>query len=123
MIINEVKRQEPIRDRSFRFAVDIVKFCTFLRELKHFELANQLIKSGTSIGANLREAFNGFSKKDYLYKISIAQKEADETVYWLEIIGEILVENREQKRLLNESNQLLKIIRTMSLNAQQKETQ
>jgi four helix bundle protein len=66
----------------------------------------------------LREAVNGYSKKDFIYKVSIAQKEADETIYWLEIINEILVDEPIPVQLLNESRQLLKIIRTISMNAQ-----
>jgi four helix bundle protein len=108
----------PIKERSFKFAVEVVKFCIYLKEIRQYELSNQLIRSGTSIGANLREAVNGYSKKDFIYKVSIAQKEADETIYWLEIINEILVDEPIPVQLLNESRQLLKIIRTISMNAQ-----
>jgi four helix bundle protein len=108
----------PIKERSFKFAVEIVKFCIYLKEIRQYELSNQLIRSGTSIGANLREAVNGYSKKDFIYKVSIAQKEADETIYWLEIINEIIVDDPIPSQLLNESRQLLKIIRTISMNAQ-----
>ena len=108
----------PIKERSFKFAVEIVKFCIYLKEIRQYELSNQLIRSGTSIGANLREAVNGYSKKDFIYKVSIAQKEADETIYWLEIINEIMVDDPIPSQLLNESRQLLKIIRTISMNAQ-----
>jgi four helix bundle protein len=105
-----------IQERTFNFAVDIVKLCSELRDNREFELSNQLIRSGTSIGANVREAFNGFSDKDYLFKLSIAQKEADETIYWLEIINKYLGETKLRVKLLDESKQILKIIRTMILN-------
>lgn len=85
--------------------------------MKHFEIANQLIRAGTSIGANIREANNGFSKKDFIFKMSIAQKEADETIYWLEIINEIENNNERGIYLLKEANELLKIIRSISINA------
>jgi four helix bundle protein len=111
------KKNLSIKDRSFKFAVEVVKYCQMLRAMKEFELSNQLIRSGTSIGANIREAFNGFSSKDYLYKLSLAQKEADETIYWLEIINEVSGESQETNHLLNESNQMLKIIKTMILNS------
>jgi len=116
MITYQNKSQLPIKERSFKFAVEIVKFCTYLKENRHYEISNQLIRSGTSIGANLREASNGYSKKDFIYKVSIAQKEADETIYWLEILNEILNEN-EIDLLLNEAIQLLKIIKTIKMNA------
>lgn len=55
-------------------------------ERKEFEVSNQLVRSGTSIGANVREAINAQSTADFIHKLSIAQKEADETVYWLELL-------------------------------------
>ena len=116
MITYQNKSQLPIKDRSFKFAVDIVKFCTRLKELRQYEISNQLIRSGTSIGANLREASNGHTKKDFIYKISIAQKEADETIYWLEILNEVMNES-EVEPLRNEATQLLKIIKTIKMNA------
>lgn len=60
-------KPEPIKVRSFRFAVAIVRYCRALRLEHEYEIANQLIRSGTSIGANIREANNGFSKRDYYY--------------------------------------------------------
>ena len=116
MITYQNKSQLPIKDRSFKFAVEIVKFCNRLKELRQYEISNQLIRSGTSIGANLREASNGYSKKDFIYKISIAQKEADETIYWLEILNEVMNES-EVDPLKNEATQLLKIIKTIKMNA------
>jgi four helix bundle protein len=116
MITYQNKSQLPIKERSFKFAVEIVKFCNYLKENRQYEISNQLIRSGTSIGANLREASNGYSKKDFIYKVSIAQKEADETIYWLEILNEILNE-KEIDKLLNEALQLLKIIKTIKMNA------
>ena len=112
-----------IKDRTFYFAIEIVRLCSELREKKEFELSNQLIRSGTSIGANIREAFNGYSDKDYLFKLSIAQKEADETIYWLEIINTYMGENRNRIKLLDESKQILRIIRTMILNKKAKMNQ
>ena len=117
-----LKNHMPIKDRSFEFAVGIVKLCSQLREVKEFELSNQLIRSGTSVGANIREAFNAYSNKDYLYKLSIAQKEVAETIYWLEIINAHLGgESKTRNSLSSESQQLLKIIRTMILNNKKKQ--
>ena len=78
--------ESPIRIKSFQFACEIVKYCDSLKENRDFELASQLIRSGTSIGANTREAQRGVSKKDFKHKFGIALKEADETKYWLEIL-------------------------------------
>lgn len=76
----------PIRIKSFQFACEIVHFTDRLKQNKDFELASQILKSGTSIGANTREAQRGVSTKDFKNKFGIALKEADETKYWLEIL-------------------------------------
>lgn len=78
--------ESPIRVKSFSFAVDIVNFTKTLRADKEYELASQLLRSGTSIGANVREAQRGVSLKDFKNKFGIALKEAEETQYWLELI-------------------------------------
>lgn len=66
--------ESPIRVKSFHFACEIVKYCKTFKKNKHFEIASQLIKSGTSIGANVREAQRGVSKKDFENKLGIALK-------------------------------------------------
>jgi len=78
-----------ITDRSFEFALRIVKFCRYLDDERkvHRALTNQLIRSGTSIGANVEEAQSGQSRADFLSKMSIACKEARETLYWLRLIS------------------------------------
>ena len=76
-------KQNPIVDKSFQFAVEIVEFCDLLYENKKYVIAQQLLKSGTSIGANIREAQNAEIKADFIHKMKIAAKEADETEYWL----------------------------------------
>ncbi len=68
--------ESPIRIKSFQFACEIVLYCDTLKENKDFELASQLIRSGTSIGANTREAQRGVSLKDFKNKFGIALKEA-----------------------------------------------
>lgn len=75
-----------IVDLSFNFAVQIVKFCDVLVADSKFVIANQLIKSGTSVGANVREAKGAESRKDFIHKLRISYKEAEETAYWLELL-------------------------------------
>lgn len=82
----------PIRIKSFEFACDIVHFSRILKEKREYEIASQLLKSGTSIGANVREAQRGVSTKDFKNKFGIALKEADETEYWLEVIEKTTME-------------------------------
>lgn len=69
--------------KSFEFALQIIAFAEILETNRKFVLANQILKSGTSIGANIREAQNAESKADFIHKMKIAAKEADETEYWL----------------------------------------
>ena len=76
-------RENVIVNLSFEFALDIVKLSEQLEEEKKYVIARQLLKSGTSIGANVREAQNAESKADFIHKLKIAAKEADETEYWL----------------------------------------
>ncbi len=70
-------------DLSFKFALNIISFIENLEQERKFVVANQLLKSGTSIGANVREAQNGESKSDFIHKMKIAAKEANEAEYWL----------------------------------------
>ncbi|WP_338791327.1 four helix bundle protein [Bernardetia sp. MNP-M8] len=79
----------PVRDKSFKLAVRIVKLYKFLvEEKKEYTLSKQLLRSGTSIGAMVREAEHAETKKDFVHKMSIAQKESNETLYWLELLRE-----------------------------------
>ena len=78
-----------IEEKSFRFAVRIVRLCKHLREnKKDYILSKQLLRSGTSIGANVVEAQQGQSRADFVSKLSIALKEAVETDYWLRLLKE-----------------------------------
>ena len=77
------KSGNEILDVTFEFALAIIEFAEILENNRKFIIANQLLKSGTSIGANTREAQNAESKADFIHKMKIAAKEADETEYWL----------------------------------------
>lgn len=70
---------------SFELALDVVAFSEMIREQKRFEMASQIFRSGTSIGANIREAQNAESKRDFIHKFKISAKEADELEYWLKL--------------------------------------
>ena len=72
-----------IVDMSLEFALKIISFTESLEQSKKFAIANQLLRSGTSIGANIREAQNCESKADFIHKFKISAKEAEETEYWL----------------------------------------
>ena len=78
-------KENLIVDLTLSFALEIIEFCEILEEKRKFVIANQLLKSGTSIGANVNEAQNAESKADFIHKLKIAAKEADETTYWLKL--------------------------------------
>jgi len=79
----ELFDKNPLLKLSFDFSLMVIEYCEQLEKNKQFVLARQLLKSGTSIGANSMEAQNAESKADFIHKIRIAAKEAEETQYWL----------------------------------------
>ena len=81
--MSEEFKDNKIINLTFDFALKIIDFCDELEKKRKFALANQLFRSGTSIGANIREAQNAESKVDFIHKFKISAKEAEETEYWL----------------------------------------
>ncbi len=82
-------RENAIESKSKAFAIRIVRLYQFLSaEKREYVLSKQLLRAGTSIGANVREAIQGFSKNDFVFKMSLALKECSETCYWLELLHE-----------------------------------
>ncbi|GAA4068948.1 four helix bundle protein [Flavobacterium cheonanense] len=75
--------ENVILNKSIDFSLEIITFCELLEEKRKYVIANQLIKSGTSIGANIHEAQNAESRADFIHKMKIAAKEIEETKYWL----------------------------------------
>lgn len=76
-------KENIIINLTFEFALDIIEFSENLRESKKFEMSSQIFRSGTSIGANIRETQNAESKADFIHKFKISAKEADELQFWL----------------------------------------
>lgn len=79
-------RENIIKNKSFAFALRVVKLYKYLQDKKEFVLSKQVLRSGTSVGAMVREAEHAESKADFIHKMAIAQKEANETMYWLELL-------------------------------------
>ncbi|MFT5969595.1 MAG: four helix bundle protein [Flavobacteriales bacterium] len=102
----------PIKDKSFEFAITIVETYKFLvQEKKEYILSKQVLRSGTSIGAQVSEATYAQSKKDFIHKMSIAQKEASETVYWIKLLFQTdYFDAKQYDLLLYKSEELLKIL-------------
>ncbi len=99
------------KQKSYAFALGIVHLCARLKEQKHFEIASQLLRCGTSIGANVEEALAGCSRKEFAAKMSIASKEAREANYWLRFpMDARIVIDEEASGLLQQSEERLKIL-------------
>jgi four helix bundle protein len=113
------RKENVIMQLTLNFALDVIRYSEKLQEEKKFVIANQLLKSGTSIGANIREAQNAESKSDFVHKFKIAAKEVEETFYWLELCA--LSENYPpidnlKDQLENISRIINKIIITSKVN-------
>ena len=107
-----------ITQRTRQFALRIIKLCQFLDNQSSITrtLAQQLLRSGTSIGANIEESQSAESTSDFIHKLSISLKEARETRYWLLLLSESeLVKNSRLQPLLNELEELIKIISSIIL--------
>ncbi len=78
-----IKRENVVVEKSIDFALMVIEFCELLEKKRKFVIANQLLKAGTSIGANIHEAQNAESIVDFIHKMKIALKELEETKYWL----------------------------------------
>lgn len=114
-----------LEKRTLDFAIEIVKSCMLLRQQNiPNALITQLLKAGTSIGGNYREANRAESKSDFIHKIAISEKEASETEYWLEVLnGSKLLDAKTSAsltKLLKEAKELLAIFNSISKNSKKK---
>jgi len=107
-----LKKYNLIVDKSKAFAIRIVKLYKHLCDTKHeYILSKQILRSGTSIGANVKEAIRGFSTPDFAYKMSIALKEASETEYWLELLHETgYISDIEFNSIYPDCNEVISIL-------------
>jgi len=100
-----------IKQKSYDFALRIIELCRALKNNKHYEISTQLLRSGTSIGANVEEALAGQSRKDFFAKMSIASKEARETNYWLRLINDAeILDEKQSRNLIVDSQELVKML-------------
>ncbi|MEE0957018.1 MAG: four helix bundle protein [Ruminococcus sp.] len=106
-----MNNQNIIVEKSKRFALRIIKLYKYLCERNEYVLSKQVLKSGTSIGANVKEAVRGQSKADFYSKMNIALKESSETEYWLELLVESDYISREAfDDIYNDCQELIKIL-------------
>ena len=107
-----MKTGNVIQDKSYAFAVKIVKICrSIMDEKKEFVLSKQMLRSGTAIGALVEEAIGGQTDKDFFSKMTIAYKEARETKYWIRLLNDSgLLEEVAALDLINDVEELLRIM-------------
>ena len=119
-----MKSENVIVDKSKAFAVRIIRMYQHMcKEKQEYVLSKQVLRSGTSIGANVKEAIRGQSKQDFVFKLNIALKEASETEYWLELLHETdYLSDVQFKSIHDECVELIKIL-TSIINSSKKEVQ
>lgn len=108
----KIKSESIIAGKAYAFALEIINIYKYLiSEKKEYVLSKQLLRSGTSIGANVHEAISGQSKRDFVHKLSIALKEAKETQYWLNLLKDSDYINQELfKGVSKNCSELIKIL-------------
>jgi len=107
-----MKPSNIVQEKSFAFAIRIVElYKVLVEEKKEFVLSKQVLRSGTSIGANIEESIGGQSKKDFLSKISISYKEARECIYWIKLLQATdFIDNEHAESLLFDAEEICKIL-------------
>lgn len=114
-----MKENNIILTKSFDFALRIVDLYKQLKNNNEYVISKQLLRCGTSIGANVEEATAGQSKKDFITKMAIASKEARETKYWLRIIKESKIIDKDLKNYLSEVEELIRILTSIVKTSQE----
>ena len=109
-------------EKSFSFAIQIVTVYKILtQEYKEYVLSKQLLRSGTAIGALIREAQNAESKADFVHKLAISQKECDETIYWIDLLNATNYLKESDYKLLHDgASELLRILRSSIITTKQR---
>ncbi|MBI4656502.1 MAG: four helix bundle protein [Elusimicrobia bacterium] len=106
-----MEEKNIVREKTYDFALKIIRFYKDLLEKNEFVLSKQLVRCGTSIGANVEEALAGQSRKDFLSKMSIASKEARECNYWLRLMRDgKYIEGENLQDFIDKSDELIKIL-------------
>ncbi|NLN96358.1 MAG: four helix bundle protein [Bacteroidales bacterium] len=114
-------KENVVKDKSFAFAVRIINLYKILtQEKKEYVMSKQLLRSGTSVGANIEEAIGGISKKDFRAKMSISYKEIRETTYWLRLLQATdYLEKQDFDSLFNDADELGKLLYTIIKSSKQ----
>lgn len=105
-----MKKENVIQEKSFQFALKVIGLYKILTAQKEFIISKQLLRSATSIGANVQESTAAYSRKDFIHKLSISSKETRETNYWLMLLDESDLVEVELKEYLNDVDELIRIL-------------
>lgn len=115
---NDYDKDNVVLNKSFDFALEIIELYKILKSKNEFVISKQLLRSGTSIGANVEEATAAQSKKDFATKMAIASKEARETRYWLRLLNKSKLVDFDYNNYLNKIDELIRIITSIVKTAQ-----
>jgi four helix bundle protein len=112
LLINKNMKENLLKDKSFKIAIRIVNLYKYLcKDKMEFVLSKQILRSGTSVGAMIREAEYAESKNDFVHKMAIAQKECNETIYWLELLQATeYISNTEFESINTDAIEIIKLI-------------
>lgn len=114
-----MEKPNIIREKTYQFAIDIIQLYKKMQYQNEYVISRQIVRSGTSIGANVEEATAAQSKKDFVAKMSISSKEARETNYWLRLIRDTsIVDSGDLAELLKKSEEIIKILTSIIKTAQ-----
>lgn len=116
-----MKKPNVIKDKSFAFALRVVKLNKLLVDKKEFILSKQLLRSGTAVGALVREAEHAESTADFIHKMAIAQKEANESEYWLDLLFQSgLIDAAQYNSIIMDIQELNKILASIIITSKEK---
>ncbi len=115
-------RENVIKTKTYQLSVDVVLAYKKLKSIhRETDLFKQLLRSGTSIAANVREAVSAESEKDFIHKLSISRKETNETIFWLDLLKDTFYIDEElYRKLIDQANQVLKILTSIILTTKKK---
>ena len=118
-----MKTQGVLYDKSKQFALGVIALCNELREKGEYIMSKQILKSGTSIGANYCEAVCAESPQDFIHKVSISIKEANETSFWLDLLHDSnYVDNEKYTQMSNQVEELFKMLNASAITVKQRLT-
>ena len=116
-----MQKSNIIKEKTYQFALDIINLYRTMQKQNEFVMSKQLVRSGTSIGANVEEASAAQSKKDFISKMAISSKEARETNYWLRLLRDSkLCHKIDYSELLKESEEIIKILTSIVKTSQKR---